>query len=195
MDSVERLYDETLQSLAGQIQDARSSLENASQQLPDSKESQDRLREMQRTFEELEETLQRSGAETGGAVSDTLGVDEQDIPEVSRHAAGQVTDVLQSGDLLEETTNDAGQLVQRTIDSTGDIIETTLDETGNVVSEELVARLKDMTPSNEYTTENGFTVHEYTEDVGITIQLILDASGKVRGLQVVTDQANQDQQE
>lgn len=94
MDSVERLYDETLQSLAGQIQDARSSLENASQQLPNSKESQDRLREMQRTFEELEETLQRSGAETGGATSDTLGVAEQVIPEESRPATGQVTDVL-----------------------------------------------------------------------------------------------------
>lgn len=108
MDSVERLYDETLRSLASQTQDARSSLENASQQLPDSKESQDRLREMQRTFEKLEETLQRSGAETGGATSDTLGVDEQDIPEESRPAAGQVTDVLQSGGLLGETTNDAG---------------------------------------------------------------------------------------
>lgn len=99
-DSVERLYDETLRSLASQIQDARSSLENASQQLPDSKESQDRLREMQRTFEELEETRQRSGAKTGGATSDTLGVDEQDIPEESRPATGQVTDVLQSGGLL-----------------------------------------------------------------------------------------------
>lgn len=171
LDDVERLYEESLRELARRVRDADSSLREASQRLPDSRESWGRLREMQRTFEELEETLRGAGAETGRV-----------------EPGAKVTDVLQTGGgLLGETTDEAGRLVQRTIDGTGDIIESTLDESGSVVSEELVARLRDMTPSTTYTTENGYTVNEYTEDVGIAIRHTLDEAGDLRGLQVVKE--------
>lgn len=190
MDNLERLYGECLRSLMGQVNNTRSSLQEVSQQLPDSKETRDRLQEMQRTFEALEETLQRAGAETAG----DSGEPER-TADLTRDPEARVTEVLQTGGgLLGETANDAGQLVQRVIDGDGDIMESTLDDTGRVVNEELVARLKDMTPSSEYTDESGNTVHEYTEDVGITIKRVLDASGRVRGLQVVTDPNARDRQ-
>lgn len=84
MGSIESLYEESLRSLASQIRDTRSSLREASRRLPDSKESRDRLREMQRTFEELEETLQRSGAEIGVKT----GLRTPKSPTYSRPAAG-----------------------------------------------------------------------------------------------------------